>query len=95
MTVPAYRVPTSAVWRWIPCADSTRAMVTSPSPKTTALKTAPSPATTPTLTAKTRIRWGVASRTGMMVRCRNSLPDARMPRMSMTTQVTAPNLSIW
>ena len=67
----------------------------SPSPKTRALKTAPSPAITATLTAKMRARCGVASRTGTMVRCRNSLPAARMPRMSMTTQVIAPNLSIW
>ena len=70
-------------------------MVPSPRPNTTALKTAPSPAITATLTAKMRARCGVASRTGMMVRCRNSLPAARMPRMSMTTQVIAPNLSIW
>ena len=70
-------------------------MVASPSPNSTALNTAPSPAITAILTAKIRARCGVASSTGMMVRCRNSLPAARMPRMSMTTQVIAPNLSIW
>jgi hypothetical protein len=64
-------------------------------PKQAAETTVPRPATTATLTAKTRARCGVASRTGTMVRCRNSLPAARMPRMSMTTQVIAPNLSIW
>src|SRR6201989_2428509 len=70
-------------------------MVSRPRPKITAANAAPRAAITITLTAKTRARCGVANRTGTMLRCRNSLPAARMPRMSMTTQGIAPNLSIW
>ena len=92
--VPGYLVPDGRPARTLPAALGQGGM-SFPGPRPGQVWVTTGPGAQPVLSLVTMTGARAASRTGTMVRCRNSLPAARMPRMSMTTQVIAPNLSIW